>query len=178
MSAIRFALKANRRLVTNVPDVRDSLTFNSLPELLDVGFVDSDVVFDEAGVLFSSRSRTVDQEFLQVVQQLRKQRARLFWTAPAYARADKVLREVTQGVVKCVSVFPGHDPVTPWPRARFIWMRMYDSMEMDQATQSTISNKSGNLRVLGRSIYRAAKWYDAFDSLGRVGVTPAAGRHL
>ncbi|WP_300683677.1 zonular occludens toxin domain-containing protein [Nocardioides sp.] len=172
MSAVRAARRAGRRLVTNVPGVPDSRHFTNLSSLLSIGFEDSDVVFDEAGVLFSSRNRSNDEKFLEVVQQLRKQRARLFWTAPAYARADKVLREVTQEVVRCTSWFPGTDPATPWPRARFIMLRGYDAADFDALGQSFDGRK---LRVLGRELYRASKWYDQFETLGKVTGLDAPG---
>lgn len=154
-----------RRVLTNVPGTRFEF-FRTLADLSGDGLHNTDVVFDEAGVLFSSRSQSRDEEFLAVVQQLRKANARLFWTAPAYARADKVLREVTQVVVKCRGIGSARRKGDVWPQPRLVVNAAFDANDFDTLGQRI----SENAKRRGVKVWRVGREGRLFDTLGRVGV--------
>lgn len=170
LSAVRQALIDGRPIVTNVPAVRGSTYVTSLDEVMAADYTDADIVLDEVGVWFSARQRNQDERFLALVQQLRKSRTRLLWTAPSYARADKVLREVTQLVVKCSAPFPGKEPGSPWPRARWIYQQGFDAIEFEDVGLSNLRTDRSRRgpRRAGRSLFPASKYFDAFDSFHRI----------
>lgn len=170
LSAVRQSLLDGRPIVTNIPGVRGSCYVRSLDEVMAANYEDADIVLDEVGVWFSSRQRNQDEKFLELVQQLRKSRTRLLWTAPSYARADKVLREVTQLLVKCEAPFPGREPGSPWPRARWIYQQGFDAIEYEDVGLSNLRSdrRRRGPRRAGRSVFLASKWFGAFDSFARI----------
>lgn len=174
LSAIAWAnaahVKYGRRVLTNVPGTRFEY-FATLGDLAGDGLQDTDVVFDEAGVLFSSRSSSRDEEFLALVQQLRKANARFFWTAPAYARADKVLREVTQVVVKCRGIGNVQRPADVWPQPRFVVNAAFDANDFDSMGQRVRDTQ----KRVGVKVWRVRPAGALFDTLGRVGAAGSAG---
>lgn len=159
-----------RRVLTNVPGTSFDY-FRTLADLSGDGLQDTDIVFDEAGVIFSSRNSSRDEEFLTVVQQLRKANARLFWTAPAYARADKVLREVTQVVVKCRGIGNVQRRGEVWPQPRFVVNAAFDANDFDTMGQRV----SQNARRMGVKVWRVSAVGPLFDTLGRVGAGAEVG---
>ncbi len=60
------------------------------------------ILLDEiSAVLPSRQAMTVPPQLVRVINQLRKQNCQLGWTAPAWARCDSALREVTRTVCVC-----------------------------------------------------------------------------
>lgn len=57
-------------------------------------------------VLPSRQSMSLPPELQRVLNQLRKRDVELVWTAPSWARADRILREVTTDVIYCRSFLP------------------------------------------------------------------------
>lgn len=96
-------LRLGRPVYSTVPITSpwgDSLPITSLRQLLELR--DCTVFLDEVAVIFSSRdSMLVPREFDVFLQTLRHKGVTLRWTAPAWARADVRVREVTQVVVSC-----------------------------------------------------------------------------
>jgi hypothetical protein len=179
LSAIAFALrdldKRGRPLLTNmvglsaphlhVADVEE------LPDMMrQVGreYVSTktgrplgmNIVLDEAGAMFSSRSTGRNKAFEETCQQLRKYRARLLWTAPTFARAEKILREVTFTAVLCTPLWQRSMPDDPWPSTRLILQKSFDVSRLD--TSGTSINK--NAKAKGFGFVRAGRWFSAFDS--------------
>lgn len=190
LSAIAFALKDLRRtgrpLVTNmmglaVPHIYiDSV--EELPEVFERLRTDPEwveyfaawprltpgtcnVVLDEAGAMFASRDQGRNKAFEKLVQQLRKYDARLLWTAPAFARADKILREVTFMVILCQSLRTRRYPGKAWPSTRLVLQKAFDVSRLDNSGMTI--NK--NARAKGFGIIRTSKWEDAFDSFAVAG---------
>lgn len=69
------------------------------------------LILDEISSAFPSReSSGMPAEIVRRLNQLRKVDVQVVWTAPAWERADKVLREVTNQVVLCRGMMPRY----PW----------------------------------------------------------------
>jgi len=172
LSAIAYALvdftRHSRPLVTNVSGISAEHLYvasvEELPDLLgDIG--SCNVVLDEAGAMFASRDAGRNKAFEKTVQQLRKFDARLLWTAPAFARADKILREVTFLVVLCRSLRTKHIPGRAWPSTRLIMQKAFDVSRLDTSAMSI--NK--NAKAKGFGLVRTATWQTAFDSFAVAG---------
>lgn len=167
LSAIAFALEDQRRtgrpLVTNVGGLAADHHYiegvDVLPDLMSV-LGTCNVVLDEAGAMFASRDTGRNKAFEKSVQQLRKYDARLLWTAPAFARADKILREVTFTAILCQSVYKRRTKGVAWPSTRIVLQKSFDVSRLD--TSGLAINK--NAKAKGFGLIRTAKWEHAFDS--------------
>lgn len=179
LSAIAFALRdldrKGRPLLTNMVGLSvDHFHVESVEELPDLMLtvaaeyrspktgkpLGMNIVLDEAGAMFSSRDTGQKKAFEKTVQQLRKYRARCLWTAPTFARAEKILREVTFTAVLCTPLWKRTVRDDPWPSTRLILQKAFDVSRLD--TSSTAINK--NAKAKGFGFVRTAKWQDAFDS--------------
>lgn len=167
LTAIAFALtdlkKTGRPLVTNVGGLSvEHVPIDGVEELPEVmaSLGTCNVVLDEAGAMFASRDTGRNKAFEKSVQQLRKYDARLLWTAPAFARADKILREVTFDVILCSPVIKVRRKGKAWPSTRLIFQKRFDVSRLDTSGMSI--NK--NAKARGFSVVRTAKWQHAFDS--------------
>lgn len=186
LSAIAFALRdlknTGRPLVTNVAGLGAEHYYiegvEELPGLfewlktyhdysahprLKVGTCN--VVLDEAGAMFASRDTGRNKAFEKSVQQLRKYDARLLWTAPAFARADKILREVTFTAILCQSLRKKRTPGLAWPSTRLVLQKAFDVSRLDNSGMSI--NK--NAKAKGFGLVRTARWEHAFDSFAVAG---------
>jgi hypothetical protein len=191
LSAIAFALSDQKRrgrpLITNMVGLSvDHFHVDAVDELPDLMLsiartyvspktgrpLGMNIVLDEAGAMFSSRDAGPQKKaFEKTVQQLRKYRARLLWTAPTFSRADKILREVTFTAVLCQSLRKKHVPDDPWPSTRLILQKSFDVSRLD--TSSTSINK--NAKATGFGLVRTSKWQDAFDSFATADGSMRAG---
>jgi hypothetical protein len=180
LSAIAFALRdyerKGRPLLTNMVGLGvDHFHVDAVDELPDLMLqvardfrspktgrpLGMNIVLDEAGAMFSSRDAGPQKKaFEKTVQQLRKYRARLLWTAPTFARADKILREVTFTAVLCTPLIKRAVPDDPWPSTRWILQKAFDVSRLD--TSSTSMNR--NAKATGFGFIRTGRWQDAFDS--------------
>lgn len=167
LSACAFALTDQRRtgrpLVTNMLGLTAEHTLiDGVEELPDVlaTMGTCNVLLDEAGAMFSSRDTGRNKAFEKTVQQLRKYDARLMWTAPAFARADKILREVTFMAVLCQPLLRRHQPGKAWPSTRLILQKSFDVSRLDSSGMSI----NRNAKAKGFGIVRTARWEREFDS--------------
>lgn len=167
LSAIAFALEDLRRtgrpLVTNVGGLSADHHYiegvDVLPDLMgELGTCN--VVLDEAGAMFASRDTGRNKAFEKTVQQLRKYDARLLWTAPAFARADKILREVTFTAILCQSLRKKRARGVAWPSTRVVLQKSFDVSRLD--TSGLAINKNAKAKGFGLIVTR--KWETAFDS--------------
>lgn len=178
LTAVAFCVtdhkKTGRPIVANVGGLAvDHYSFDdveALPDLLgEVG--SCNLLIDEAGAMFASRDAGRNKAFQKTVQQLRKYDARLLWTAPAFARADKILREVTFDVILCQPILKVRVSGKAWPSTRLIFQKRFDVARLD--TSGMTINK--NAKAKGVSIVRTARWQNAFDSFAVAGrPAPAA----
>lgn len=146
--------------------------FDDFQQLVDVEH--SDVYMDEVTSVASSReSQRMDARVLNKLVQLRKADVMLFWTAPNWARADKVMREVTQAVVECRGYYPLRSSseataTTIWqPKRVFLW-RTYDALEFEEWSAS----KRDDMRPLSKQWFRGpgSEAFTAYDTLGSVSI--------
>jgi hypothetical protein len=172
LSAVAVALedqrKRNRPIITNVGGFAgEHYHIDGVEELPDLmGEIGScTVVLDEAGAMFASRDGGRNKAFEKSVQQLRKYDARLLWTAPAFARADKILREVTFTAILCRSVYKRHENGKVWPSTRLIMQKSFDVSRLDASGMSI----NQNAKAKGFGLIRTSKWEHAFDSFATAG---------
>lgn len=172
LSAVAFALRDQKRngrvLITNMyglsaPHVRIE-SVEEVPSLM-AEHGSCNVLLDEAGAMFSSRDAGRNKAFQVTCQQLRKYRSRLLWTAPTFARAEKILREVTFKAVLCVPVVQRQVKGDPWPSTRLVFQKGFDVSRLDTSSQTM----NRNAKARGFGLLRTAPWQDAFDSWGVAG---------
>lgn len=144
--------------------------FTDFQQLVDVEH--SDVYMDEVTSVASSReSQRMDARVLNKLVQLRKADVMLFWTAPNWARADKVMREVTQAVVECRGYYPQRpadevDAMTIWAPKRVFLFRTYDALEFEEWSAS----KRDDMTPINKQWFRGpgSEAFTAYDTLGAV----------
>lgn len=140
-----------------------------------------DVLMDEVvGVASSRESAGMPTQVANLLVQLRRRDVVLRWTAPSWARADKIIREVSQAVTLCQGFLPkavadsGSERL--WrPRRAFYW-RTYDASQFDEFT----THKKNTIRPLVRQVFwrpgsRAESAYDTLDAVLALGVATEAG---
>lgn len=146
--------------------------FTDFQQLVEVEH--ADVYMDEVTAVASSReSQRMDARVLNKLVQLRKADVMLFWTAPNWARADKVMREVTQAVVECRGFFSAPAPadadvLTIWAPKRVFRFSTYDSMEFEEWSAA----KRDSIKPLNVQWFRGpgSEAFSAYDTLGAVSV--------
>lgn len=128
-----------------------------------------DVFLDEVAGVASSRAHTnMPAAIEKLLQKLRKGDITLSWTAPSWARADLIIREVTQGVTVAEGYRPEkaeHDGRL-WKRNRqFEWIT-YDASVYTDWTEG----KREKARCLAKQRFwgPGSDAFNAYDSLGGV----------
>jgi hypothetical protein len=112
------------------------IPFTRWQQLLDAEH--ADFLMDEIiGVASSRESSSLHAEVQNRLNQLRKADVVLRWTAPAWPRADKIIREVTQAVTECAGYLSdtsgtrGDDAVL-WAPKRLFRFRTFDMRSFDE----------------------------------------------
>lgn len=138
----------------------------------------SDVLFDEVvGIASSREHHGLPVQVQNLLVQLRKRDLVLRLTAPAFARMDKIIREVTQAVTLCRG-FLGHRPEGAlWRQARLFWLKTYNAVDFEDFT----AGDSEKLHALSSSFFwgpgsRAFASYDTLGQVERVGEILDSGR--
>lgn len=93
-----------------------------------------DVLLDEiTGVASSRESGGLPVEIANLLVQLRRRDVSLSWTTPAWGRADRILREVTQLVTWCRGYLPQvqRERGRQWKDNRLFWWRSWQAFEFD-----------------------------------------------
>lgn len=140
----------------------------------------ADLLLDEVSAIASSRdSQALPPQVCTMLQQLRKRDLVLRWTAPSWARADRVLRETTQLVTVCQGFVGLRDPESQWRRHVLFRWRSYDSGDYTDFTDSAqIGRKLKPLRsswyLLNRGL--AHDCYDSFAQVATIGTVLDSGR--
>lgn len=168
-------MSRGRIVVSTVPIVSpwgSSVPLLSLRQLLDVR--DSTVLLDEVSVLFSSRGTGSLPDEVQVfLQTLRHHAVTVRWTAPAWARADIMLREVTQVAVSVTGMLTYTRPGSFWPTPRLVMAGALDCVG--------IGTDAKPEKILRRRVYRPRRlpgWgaYDSESDIARIGWALDSGR--
>lgn len=169
-----------RRMLSTVPilDGAGNLhplydAFTDFQQLIDAEHCD--VYMDEVVAVASSReSQRMDARVLNKLVQLRKADVLLFWSAPNWARADKVMREVTQIVVECRGFFPApvdwnaDESARLWAPKRVFKFSTFDATEFEEWS----SAKRDKVDPLNVQWFKGpgSEAFGAYDTLGAVSV--------
>jgi hypothetical protein len=103
---------------------------------------DCDILMDEmVGIAGARESQRLDVRVQNILVQLRRRNIVLRWSAPNWARADKIVREVTQSVTECRGFYGDRsvlrldgqaDAVQLWaPKRLFSW-KTYDTIDFEE----------------------------------------------
>lgn len=157
------------------------IPFRSYAQLRDA--VDCDVIADEVTGFASSRESTnMPPEIANLLVQLRRRNLTLSWTTPAWGRADKIIREVTQLVTLMSARFgvrrapaPGEAPRL-WKDNRLLIARSYDPSTMEEFE----AHRAEFLPVEIRGFYwrphsLMERAYDTLDAVSALGWADVAG---
>lgn len=121
----------------------------------------AEVLLDEIATVANSReSQRLDPRFQIAFHQLRKRGARVLYTAPDFARADLIFREVTQVITECRGFAPDRQNALdqwglpdPWAPRRVFRRETFDAQEFTQWT----AGKRDKAEVLTREWSYPAK---------------------
>lgn len=167
-------MSKGRRVVSTVQinsPYGSSEPLKSLRQLLDLR--DCTVLIDEVSVVLSSRSTgSLPEEAVTFLQSLRHQGVTLRWTAPAWMRADVLLREVTQVSVGVTGVAKYTRRGAFWPTPRMILVGAMDCVGIPLDARPE--------RVVGRRLWipsRLPGWgaYDSEADVSRIGWAKQSG---
>ena len=115
------------------------------------------------GVMASGDFSTLPGEVSDRLMQLRRAEIVFRWTAPAFARADKKLREVTQAVTVCTGFMGKRSPEHAWVQNRaFLWLT-FDARLLDD-----FDNKASRLRASVRQVAFKPDAFDLYDTFAPV----------
>lgn len=144
-----------------------------------------DVIMDEVtGVASSRESSGMPASVANLLVQLRRRDVVLRWTAPSWARADKIIRECSQAVTSCAGYWPVTDEGRAddsedrqWRRRRMFKWRTFDASEFEEFTVGT----RDQLRPWAREWWwgpgsSAFDAYDTLDSVSTIGHVLDSGR--
>jgi len=113
------------------------VSFRDYSQLME--WRDGDVLMDEVtGVASSRESKNMPVQVANYLVQLRRRNVALRWTAPAWGRADIIMREVTQAVTLCLGSWSQRPPRVPgqpavlWGQRRLFQLSTFDAAVMDE----------------------------------------------
>lgn len=149
-------------------------------QILDVK--GADVLLDEVtGVASSRESSSLPAPIANRLVQLRRNDVIVRWSAPAWARADKILRETSQAVTYCRGFLAKADAAEAgaarmWRRRRLFSWKTYDGAAFEDFT----AGKREELPALTRDLHwgpgsPAFGLYDTMDAVLTVGTVSDAG---
>lgn len=173
-------MRRGRALYSTVPvrfverdgRVLESVPLVSLRQLLDLR--DCTLLVDEVVTIFPSRGTQGMPDEVQVfLNTLRHHGVTVRWTAPAWMRADTMLRAVTQVVVNVFGIGKIARPGTFWPRPILVAAGAMDTTGVRQDAEPE--------KTLKRRVYipqRLAGWgsYDSEADVPRIGRSPSGGK--
>lgn len=149
--------------------------FTDWDQLLDAR--DCDVLMDEmVGIAGARESAKLDVRVQNLLVQLRRRNVVLRWSAPAWLRSDKIVREVTQAVTECRGYYSdtklaqGKDGETQlWAPKRLFSFRTYDTIDFEEWTagrrEKTTAQVSEWFNGVGSIVFKS---YDTLDQVERV----------
>jgi len=132
-----------------------------------------ELLLDEVtGIASSRESNSLPFQVVNLLVQLRRRDVTLSWTAPSWARADKVLREVSQIVVDCRGSFAkkrGEGDAMWLDRRLFRWV----AFDAASFTDWSEGKKDKAKKVAGewhwRTRHEAFTAYDTYDTVTALG---------
>lgn len=176
------SLRSGRRVLSTVPLLDPDtglehplyVPWTDWGQLLD--WQDGDVLADEIAAIASSReSGSLDVRAQALLMQLRKVNVRFWWTAPSYARADKIIREVTQAITECRGFYADRAAaqtrrgvIQSWAPKRLFSFKTYDAIEFEDWT----AGKAERAEPMVVEWFHGpgSEVFSAYDTLGAVHV--------
>jgi hypothetical protein len=138
----------------------------------------ADVLFDEVVGIASSREHAgLPVQVQNLLVQLRKRDLVLRLTAPAFARMDKIIREVTQAVTLCRGLLGKRPEGALWRQSRLFWFKTYNAVDFEDFTADSSEKLSAIATAFmwgPRSLAFAS--YDTLGQVERVGEILDSGR--
>jgi hypothetical protein len=136
-----------------------------------------DLILDEIVGVASSRDSGLPPDIQNVLMQLRRRDVNMRWTAPDYARAEKLIREVSQGISVCHGYAPDRKAlkvpdaegrIRSWAPNRLASVITYDGKDMAAFNSSETSRSRLKPRI--REWYWAPKTgvFEAYDTYAGV----------
>lgn len=143
-------------------------------------FMFGDLLLDEVVGIANSRESGLPPRIQNILNQLRRRDVCMRWTAPDYARADKIIRETSQGISVCHGYAPDRKAVRAtsgepasrvrsWAPNRLASVLTYDAKDM----ASWSEGKQARLKPKLREWYWAPgtgvfDWYDTYAPVSLV----------
>lgn len=142
-----------------------------------------DVLFDEVlGIANSRTSQGMPVQVTVLLNQLRRRDITLRWTAPAWNRADVIIRECTQAVTVCRGFLPkdlpGQDPteIKAWRARRLFRWTTYPAIDFATWTDAKESKLEAEKRAWFWGPHSEAfASYNTLDAVERIGEVLDAG---
>jgi len=174
------ALHAGKPILSTVPlrcwcgdEAHVSIPLRHADQLLDAR--DCEILMDEmVGIVNSRESMSLDPRIQNVLVQLRRRNVLVRWTAPNFARSDKIIREVTQAVTECRGYYSDASSrqldqwgdAQLWAPKRLFHFRTFETVEFDEWT----AGKREKAEVEMKEWYYAPDDHarDCYDTLGAV----------
>ena len=158
--------------------------FTDFCQLLD--WRGGDVLMDEVtGVASSRESSKMPVQVSNMLVQLRRRDVQLSWSAPAWGRADIIMREVTQLVTLMSASMPARSPDLGdgmprlWHQRRLFTARSYDPVNMNEFEAHRADKIPHDIVAYywgpGSTMFRA---YDTLDSITSLGWAHESGMCL
>lgn len=173
-------------------DHRSYTKLNRWAQLLEAEHCD--VLLDEVqGVVNSRAHASLPPAVLNLLLQQRRLDNVIRWSTPDYARADVVLRQVSQAVTYCRGYLPepvkpcpdgcevehSHQAATLWGANRLFLWRTYDAFAFDEFTTSKREDLPRAVRqVFWRPRHDTHRRYDTYDQVSSIEDVNEAGTCL
>lgn len=156
--------------------------FVDYQQLLDLR--NADCLMDEVTGIASSRDSMsgMPTQVANMLVQLRRRNVVLRWSAPAWGRADKIIREVSQAATLTVGYLgvkaPPREGEPPrlWKERRLFVARTYDAALLDEFD----ARRAANLKPLCQAVYwgpgaQAFAVYDTYEPVTSLGWAQESG---
>ncbi len=187
VSQVLHSLDQGRPVLSTVP-ILDHTTGQLHP--LYTPFTDFDQLLDARGTtiyadeivgIANSRDAAAGKLNTDVQNKLMQQRKfdnQFIWTAPAWDRADKIIRQVTQAVIECRGYFSGpqvedeNGRLRMWRPKRVFRFATYDMLEFDAWT----AGKREKAKPLASMWFKGvgSREFASYDTLGAVSMVSHA----
>lgn len=151
--------------------------FTDWQQFLD--FRDGDILMDEVtGVGSSRESHAMPAPVANNLTQMRRADVVIRWTSPAWARADKIIRECSQAVTYCTGHLPKNtgQGSKMWRQRRMYRWKTFDATVFEDFT----AGKREELPVMLSDWHYGPKSgvfdaYDTYDSVSSIGTVTEGG---
>lgn len=169
---------ASSPLIERRDPITDAVRY--VPELLHPGYVPltswrqlmdirhCDVLLDEVTGVASSRSfASLPPQLGNLFMQLRRGDVTVRWTSPNFARADVLIREVTQYVTVCRGFLPKAAQGSEWPEKRWFVWDTYDGQQFDEFEAQRTDDLNRTCRQTFHRLpdCRVAHTYDTLEAV-------------